>query len=283
MPKFSPLLAARPDEFAPLAFPCLASPKIDGVRAIVKGGLVLSRSGKPIPNQHVQRLFGHLHGFDGELVVGHSVGPGLFPRTQSAVMSRQGEPDVYFYVFDWWNMGDQPYFKRYAPYIISSKLGQLPKRVFLVPQIYLHNLAELDDFEELCLEEGFEGIMLRNPDSPYKFGRSTTKEGILLKIKRFEDAEAEVLGMDELVKAGGCPASTLGALRVRDIKSGVSFSLGTGFSEVERQTLWQQGNALRGALVRYRYFPTGSQTRPRFPVFAGLRSRLDMGEIGGAA
>ena len=35
--------------------------------------------------------------------------------------------------------------------------------------------------------------MIRTPDSPYKCGRSTEREGWLLKIKRFEDAEAVVL------------------------------------------------------------------------------------------
>ena len=39
--------------------------------------------------------------------------------------------------------------------------------------------------------------MVRTPDSPYKCGRSTEREAWLLKIKRFEDAEAVVLGTYE--------------------------------------------------------------------------------------
>jgi hypothetical protein len=44
--------------------------------------------------------------------------------------------------------------------------------------------------------------MLRDPNGPYKFGRSTRKEGYLLKLKRFCDSEAEVIGVVELMHNG---------------------------------------------------------------------------------
>ena len=50
-----------------LRFPVLASPKLDGIRAYVKDGVVLSRQNKPIPNDHVQSLFSKYEHFDGEL------------------------------------------------------------------------------------------------------------------------------------------------------------------------------------------------------------------------
>ena len=49
MTAFKPLLAS-PADLSTLRFPVLASPKLDGVRAIVKDGVVLSRSLKKIPN-----------------------------------------------------------------------------------------------------------------------------------------------------------------------------------------------------------------------------------------
>jgi DNA ligase-1 len=59
-----PMLACK--DATGLKFPLLASAKIDGVRALVKDGKVLSRSLKPIPNRHVQEMFGSLEGADGE-------------------------------------------------------------------------------------------------------------------------------------------------------------------------------------------------------------------------
>jgi DNA ligase 1 len=53
-----------------IQFPYLVSPKIDGLRALVKDGVVYSKTMKPIPTRRVQELFGHLHGADAELTVG---------------------------------------------------------------------------------------------------------------------------------------------------------------------------------------------------------------------
>src|SRR5437899_138139 len=91
---------------------------------------------------------------------------------------------------------------------------------------------------------GFEGVMLRKPDGPYKFGRSTVREGYLMKVKRFTQEEAVVVGYEEQEtnlneatkdalghtkrsshKAGKRPAGVLGALRVSNGHG--EFSIGT--------------------------------------------------------
>ena len=65
-------------------FPIYVSTKFDGVRAIVKDGVVYSRSLKPIRNKHVQKLFGkpEYEGFDGELIVGDIYAKDVFQRQQ---------------------------------------------------------------------------------------------------------------------------------------------------------------------------------------------------------
>lgn len=273
MSTFSPLLAAKAD-VSRLRFPLHASPKIDGIRALVKDGVVYARSGKPIPNPHVQQLFGHLHGYDGELVVGDATAPDAFRASQS-VMARQGRPDVRFWIFDSWNRGQIEYFRWLAPQIIAQKLGELDERVVLTEQTMIYSHAELDEYEALCLACGFEGVMLRDPDAGYKPGRSTVGEGILLKLKRFADAEGMIVGMEEQRDLSGRPTGLLGALQVRTPQAG-HFSLGAGFTRDERERFWRQGQGLYGALVRYRHFPSGAKDKPRFPVFAGLRSPLDL-------
>ena len=70
---FKPLLAS-PVEWKHLDYSNLwVSPKLDGIRAIIRDGVVMSRSLKPIPNKHVQRILGNspgIEGYDGELIVG---------------------------------------------------------------------------------------------------------------------------------------------------------------------------------------------------------------------
>lgn len=269
--KFSPLLASNAD-ISLLHFPLYGSPKIDGIRAVIRDGVVYARSGKPLPNAYVQKTFGHLHGYDGELVVGSAVAPDCFCQSQSGIMSKKGEPNCTFFVFDWWTLAKFPYSIRFSMQVNVN----LPKNVHILEQTYLHNLAELDAFEASCLEQGFEGVMLRKPSACYKFGRSTVKEGILLKVKRFSDGEGEILGLEEQHNKQGQTNNTLGALRVRCLESGEIFYLGTGFSSEERQDLWQQGQALNGRYVRFKHFFVGAKEKPRFPVFAGLRHECDM-------
>lgn len=259
-----PMLACEAD-LSKLKFPVLASPKLDGVRALIRDGVVLSRSLKPIPNRHVQIMYGRpeLEGLDGELILGDPTNPETYRRTVSSVMSIAGVPNVDFHVFDRWNR-DYPYNEVTLSYGLT-----IP-----VCSTLIHNMEELEDYEVDLLDKGYEGVMLRDPQSPYKFGRSTAKEGYLLKLKRFADSEAEIIefvAIEELL-----PIGTLGALIVRDIHSGVEFKVGTGFTAAERQKLWDMRAILKGSLVKYRYFPRGSKEKPRFPSFLGFRNPIDL-------
>lgn len=290
-PLQSVMLAAATDGNG-LKYPMLASPKLDGVRCIVLGGVALSRNFKPIRNRHVQFLFGReeLNGLDGELIVGDPGEAGCFNRTSSGVMSEAGKPDVAFHVFD----DVAPHARDWT---FKARLDSVFRRTAKVPHvkyvthITLNTLDQLERFEEQCLSRGYEGVMLRHPSGPYKEGRSTLKEGFLLKLKRFEDSEAEVLGMFELMhnaneektstgkrstkKDGMVGQGVLGALRVQDVKTGVEFDLGSGFTAEERKLLWAKKTWLSGLVVKYKFFPTGSKDKPRFPTFLGFRDAID--------
>jgi DNA ligase 1 len=153
----------------------------------------------------------------------------------------------------------------------------------------------LDAFEAKQLERGLEGVILRAPNGPYKFGRSSTNEGTLLKLKRFEDSEATIIGVEELLsnqndamtnalghtersshKANMKPMGTMGALNVRDLKTKVEFSIGTGFDADTREKFWRHRKDAIGKLVKYKYFAGGSKDKPRFPVYLGMRDKRDM-------
>ena len=56
----------------------------------------------------------------------------------------------------------------------------------------------------------------------------------LLKVKRFLDAEAEVL---EHVAGKGKHTGRTGALRVRCLENGSEFKIGTGFDDARARTL----------------------------------------------
>jgi DNA ligase 1 len=271
------MLAAKAPAAEALRYPLYASPKIDGIRALIVGGRVLSRTLKPIPNEHVQALFGRpeYNGLDGELVAGDPWAENCMQATTSSVMRRGGVPDVTLYVFDYWDI-PMSYSYRYS--VLCERAGSLAAngRVYVLSQHTITSPKQLDEFERECLAGGYEGVMVRDPAAPYKFGRSGKVEGYLLKVKRFEDSEAEVIGMQELEHQDGSNGACLGALLVRDCESGVEFSIGTGFTSGQRELYWLEGEALHGRIVTYKHFAAaGVVTAPRFPVFKAFRDPID--------
>lgn len=289
-----PMLSATCGALGGLAYPLLASPKLDGVRALCLPGVgLVSRNLKPIPNRHVRRCLSDLclTGLDGELILGDPASPSVFRDTASAVMSHDGEPPVKLHVFDMHGLSAG--FSARLNYIGSlSGITQHP-HVVLVPHVLIKREAQLVDYEQECLRQGYEGVMLRHPDGPYKQGRSTLREGWLMKLKRFNDGEAVVVDCEERLhnanaattnalgytersshKANMLGRGDLGALVVRAVNGpyeGMTFRIGTGFDDAERADLWTKKRAILGAVVKYKYFPTGSKEAPRFPVFLGFR------------
>ena len=204
-------------------------------------------------------------------------------------MTGAGKPTVTLHAFDF--TGSTSHFKfRYEVLVgLANKL----KHVKVVPHVLINNLEELTAYEEECVAQGYEGIMIRDPQGKYKHGRSTTKEGGLLKIKRFEDDEAVVIGCEELMtnlneqeldnlghkvrsskKEGMVPAGKLGALIVKHKTFG-EFKIGSGFTEDARIKLWRERDELKGRLAKFKYQPSGVKDKPRFPVFLGFRNKID--------
>lgn len=283
---FKPMLAATADENK-LRFPLLASPKLDGVRAIVKDGVVLSRSLKPIPNKHVQSLFSkRYNNCDGELIVGDPRSVTCYRDTVSGVMSEDGEPDVTFWQFDHIEHLELSYEARWM-YLKSSRHAPV------LGQVLITGAETLAIYERDCLSNGYEGVMLRDPNAPYKCNRSTVKEGYLLKLKRFVDAEAEVIGFEERMHNGNeATVSELGRTKRSSHKSGktgrgdlgallvrfgdVEFSIGAGFTDSDRASIWKARNDFLGRLAKFKYFPVGVKDAPRHPVFLGWRDSNDL-------
>jgi DNA ligase-1 len=228
------------------------------------------------------------NGLDGELILGEHDST-VFRRTTSAVSSYAGEPDVQFWVFDC-QVKNTPFHQRYDRLVRTCRDFAGIK---IVHHVVIDSHPALRRYEETALEAGYEGVMVRSMDGPYKEGRATVREGSLLKVKRFEDAEAEIVGFEErmhnaneaTVNALGHTERSshaenmvgrgdLGALLVKGANGkykGIEFNIGTGFTDSDRDWFWAHRDTLMGQVVKFKYFPMGSDARPRFPVFLGLR------------
>jgi len=297
--KFKPMLASSIDFESQIKFPVLVSHKLDGIRAMVQGGKLVSRTLTDIPNVNVQKRFEGLEeGLDGELISGDPRLQGCMQRTSSIVMSDDKPAgDLHYYVFD--RFSDLPFIERLNEAAIAASKNE--HCVFVEHQA-LDNLEDLNDLKIAWLEEGYEGVMLRAPHGRYKNGRSSVLEGLLLRIKPMEDAEATVISTFELehnantatqdnlghTKRSTCQANfvgldSLGGFIVKGIGDhwkDVEFRCGTGVGLTQklRKELWNEKEKLIGRIIKYKYQKVGSKDKPRLPIFLGWRDKRDMGE-----
>ncbi len=277
-----PMLAAAIKDINLLTYPLIASPKLDGIRCIKDGGHAYTRSFKLIPNLHIRKVIETLpDGLDGEILIPFKT----FNELSGEVRRSDGVPDFIYCVFDFIDIGE-PFSAR----IKVLKMLDLPMWVRVIDQTVIHTPADLIMYERSCLYAGHEGVITRIPNSPYKEGRSTLKEEWMLKLKRFKDSEAEVVGFTHLMHNNNTEfigelgqtkrsnhaenkvqSEMMGALMVRDIKTGVLFEIGSGFTEAERLEEWKPGD-----IVKYKHQPHGAKDKPRSPIFLGRRERWDM-------
>lgn len=279
---FKPMLSASLDgvDLSTLKYPLLASPKLDGVRCLIWKGVAYSRNAKPIRNHFVQAWAKDLHNLDGEIIVGSPTDPHCLANTQSGVMSFEGEPDFKFFCFD----------RPERTTLEATEKDTARPRVLLLSQNLVHNSADVEFEETEALREGYEGLMLRDPSGPYKHGRSTLREGYLMKLKRFQDGEATVIALEEghsnqnelerdelgrakrsKVSSGLTPSGMVGTLIVNDPTWGALRLAPGTMTHAERIALLASPASIVGRTVHWRSFGYGVKDKPRFPRYYGVR------------
>jgi DNA ligase-1 len=302
-----PMLAYKCSEedllFAGPNFPLFVQPKLDGVRALVRGGVVWGRSGKPIRNKRVQRLYGAFEGLDGELISGSPTAPDACRVTSGVLNSPEDETHVDLWFYDGVPPNDTelwPFHDRWDAVTesLATDLGggfappEYPKPV---ETRLLHSPADVFAFESEMLDKGFEGIILRDPEAPYKAGRGSRRNRCLWALKRFQDDEGAIVGFVEEQantneatrdafgrtersshKAGKVGKGTLGALVVESEKWTDTFEIGTGFTAHDREVMWAMREKLLGRKVKFKHFAHGAKDRPRHPVYLTLRLEEDL-------
>jgi DNA ligase-1 len=301
-----PMLAAAVDveDLHKVTYPKILQVKYDGIRAVCRSNYMMSRSGKFLPNEYVQEFFYNLCAdypvfnlCDGELMVGDPTTPAVCMATASGIMSIGGQPDFTYYVFDRAMQGPTYNQRReHLHTIIDNLPSKYRDRIQLVGEFQVNNVhgvrERLDDF----LASNLEGCILRDPHGLYKHGRSTFKQGTLLKIKDIRDAEAIIVGHEELNhnlnvattdalgytkrsshkdnKVGG---GKLGAFVVRALGwGGATFKVGTGFTDEQRVTYWKKRQHTTGMIIKFKYLGAGGKELPRHTVFMGFRAPADV-------
>ncbi len=308
-----PLLAENYVE-SKLVFPLGAQAKIDGVRGLTTEGHLTGRSLKKHKNKYTTAFYStkEYEFLDGELAAQDERHPDLCRVTSSALSTIKGEPFTMWHVFDCLRkeVVHGPYLERhqYLSNLIAYEQSQgrcLHAKV--VPMEICQTLEELLSLDAKWLELGYEGTIIRGLHAAHKQGRSTVLQGQLLRIKRFVEAEALVLEIEEgnaneneaqtnelgrtfrtSHQDNKVPNGLVGNLQCRllqDIEwegvvlipadTIITVSPGNMDHKMRKHYFENQSEIVQH-VIKFKFFPKGIKDKPRFPTYVCHRSAEDM-------
>ena len=277
-------------------------PKLDGVRMLHITGKATGRSLKAHGNLYVTEKFSDIKyaWLDGEVTFGDIRGDSLCRDTTSVMSRIQGEPDVVWNLFDYLapHVIDKPYKERYQALVqyVQANLADDPSIAVIPYEIVL--AKDIEARYEAFLDEGYEGLIIRDPNGLAKSGRATVKEGSYLRLKPQSDKEARVVRLVEAEqnlneaktnelgrtersshKENKVGKGMVGMLVCIDCTTGMEIDVGAGkLTHEERTYYWEHPEEMVGQLIKYRSMDKGVKTKPRFARYICKRSIEDMSE-----
>jgi DNA ligase-1 len=143
----------------------------------------------------------------------------------------------------------------------------------IAPQTKLDNAEQLLKLHEEADRKGWEGVMIRK-NTIYE-GKRTKN---LLKVKTFEDAEFEVVGIEKsemgvVIDGKEIPTNTMKAAIIK-MEDGNEVHVGSGFSIDERRRFLEHPEEIIGKIITVQYFEKtlnkDGMWSLRFPTFKFL-------------
>ena len=295
------------DVLKAMNYPIACSAKLDGIRAVITPAGVMSATLKPLGNIYMQACLDDptLLGLDGELIVGlphkdpNVPDDDVFNRTTGNIRRSSGQPDFKFYVFDDFTNKNLSYGDRWVNTIHGYRMRfKHNPWVKVITQMICFNFAQAIAYEEELILQGYEGMMARELDAPYKEGRVTLNQGYVLKRKPVEQDEAVVVDIYEQMKNNNektkdalghgvrtshkenkVGKATLGGITLKSPLWKETFNCGTiiGGTQEWRQRMWDNPELIMGKTMTYIYQGYGSIDKPRQPrAKAEFRSADDI-------
>jgi len=272
----------------------LLEPKLDGVRCITVVDHIsrtvtqYTRNGKVLENfSHITTaLEGHIDDFARSYVLDGEVVSDSFQSLMKQVHRKDNVQagDARLALFDILPLNE---FKAGVSVMGQRRRSRFLKDfkhifdavgcVDLVPQteVDLDTLLgeeEFKDYNRDMVAQGYEGIMIKDPDAAYECKRSAS----WLKMKPFIEVSLGVVGVEE---GTGRNAGRLGALicEGQDHGKNISVNVGSGFTDEARKESWAARDSLVGQVVEVRADAvtqnqdgTYSLRFPRFLRFRGF-------------
>lgn len=266
-----------------LQFPCFIQPKLDGVRCIsyisdnCQDFLLQSRSGSYFESlPHIKSMFmnsEHIKNnfiFDGELYC-HSMPfeelVGLVKKKKLNAEDIEKSKLIEYHVYDIVNT-TVPFHSRCATlnnlveimYTINPEYRNILK---YVETKMANDINEFKEYFSTKIGEGYEGVMLRNPNGLY---RCNYRSSDLLKYKEFFEAEYLIVGYKE--GEGRDKGTVIWICRTPE---DYLFSVRPKGTIEHRRMLYNEANIHIGKYLTVIYQELSEYGIPRFPVGKCLR------------
>jgi len=261
---FLPMLA-KDGRKVKIKYPCDAQPKLDGVRCMANGPELMSRGGKPYTVSHISAevpLTIPPCVLDGELYI-H--GMPLQQLVSLVKKPKPGSENVEYWVYDLY-LPDLPEAgwtrrKNYLSLVPASLLSTSSIKV--VPSTRVNNEEEMKKLHDKFVQEGYEGIILRDLDAPYGLNQ---RSSALIKYKEFEDDEFLITGYKEgKGKFVGC------VTWICETADGESFDCTPRGTLDQKKKWYNKANDIVGKMLTVRYQAFTDRGVPQFPVGITIR------------
>lgn len=303
VPDYPCMLASQYDvkKLNKFTWPAIGQVKVDGMRfnAIVdsNGGVEFrSRNGKLLD------LLGHLHGqfadlgrtvnagkvvFDGELVVQNNgkivdrqTGNGILSKCQKGTITDAEAANIVAIVWDVILYNDfvagkcsVPYFSRLGVLNNSIRKCNIDNKIRVVETFPVDSIDHAREMFDQYLNSGHEGIIVKDANSIWENKRSTK----LIKFKG--ENECDLICTD-WVEGTGKNVGRLGALTLTDQSKTLVVNVGTGFTDIDRDTI---DRSVIGKVISVKYNAkivdknTGINSL-FLPVFVEVRNDKDVAD-----
>lgn len=263
------MLAVKYDPKKHNNFPYCSQPKLDGIRCLISKDGMQSRNGKPIVS--APHIFEELQSFfeeypdvvlDGELY-NHELKDDFEKIVSLVRKTKPTDADleeskrlVQYHIYDC-ICGNDPFDER-SSFTIGHFYSDDYTSVKAVKGTYIYDKEDLEEWLHIYLEQGYEGQMLRVPDSPYENKRSKN----LIKHKEFEDDEFEIVDIEE---GEGNWAGYAKSVTIR-LKDGTTQSSGMRGNQKFTKQILADREKLIGTDSTVRYQKKTADGKLRFPV-----------------
>lgn len=278
IPEFKVMLApSMLPNLTDLAYPLCIQPKYDGFRAIYKDGQFYTRSGLVYSNTNLKDHFKCLEGLGNYVLDGELYIHGQPFQDLSKVLNADAAtvPNALkYYVYDCLCIKDWSAQKTRLSYIDRLKLlrGLINdtiadySKVIDAPTDVVKNASEAIEVYKKYLKNGYEGCMLKSLEGKYQWKRTSLKSGEMIKLKPFETADLEVIGVFDGEgkfegKAGGILVDY----------NGLAVRCGSGFDDITREAISKEPNSYIGKTAEIKYFEETEDRSLRHPIFIRWR------------